>query len=162
MKQPTTMRRILVNLLAMSVCGFSLSPVLANDEDLSTREPVIAQCLKDRLCSCQDKGGDVYAEGLVVHCLFSGISVKAAYTYFLQHHTPTMSRLLTAQLPNRDKVVTRKDQDDASETVTIYYYTYARTGKRKIQVDYMNGSYGYTFTPKGANTALDFTYLSYN
>lgn len=134
----------------------------APDETPESREPVIAQCMKDKACSCKDLGGDVYDKGAIVRCIFDGLPVASTYDYFKKHHTPHLAKMLADQLPERNKTVVKKDPNTPTESVTVQYAVHERTGKRKILMDFTYGGLGYTFTPRGTGTSLDFIYLSYN
>jgi hypothetical protein len=147
-------------ILAMAL---SLGVILGSyaADDAEPTEPVIEQCQKDHLCTCEELGGDVYDEGLTIRCLFPNTSVEVLYAYFKKYHSPNMRTFLPPQLPKRDRTLRLKDPEEPGFKVTVYHYVYKHK-KHKIQVDYRNGGYGYTFAQQGSDATLDFTYNSYN
>lgn len=133
----------------------------ADEAEVYNREPVIKQCLKDRICTCQDMGGDVYNEGLKTRCVFDKHSVESVYSYFIRFHTPELSGLLLKEIPTQDRQLTKKDKNESSDT-EINYFVFKNTKKLKIDVDFIYAGYSYTFTPKGNDTILELVYFSYN
>lgn len=134
--------------------------VFADGKDISPKEPVILQCQQDGICTCGELGGDAYIDGLKIRCVFKNRPVKSTYAYFKKFHTPELSRFITEKFPLRSKHWSSRDIK-TSDNVDIDYTT-KRDGYLKIQIDFMNGGYGYTFTPEAENTVLEFLYFSYN
>jgi hypothetical protein len=133
----------------------------ANEVSIEDREPVIKQCLKDRICTCQDMGGDVYDDGLRVQCVFYDYTVESAYSYFVRFHTPKLSALLFKKIPTSNKHLIKKNKDTTSDTMVNYILS-EKNKNLKIEVDFIYGGYNYIFTPKGNDTILEFLYFSYN
>lgn len=133
----------------------------ANEANIEDREPVIKQCLKDHICTCQDMGGDVYDDGLRTRCVFYGYAVESAYSYFIRFHTPELSGLLLKQIPTHNKRIIKKNDDTGLET-EVNYTVSQKNKNLKIEVDFIYGGYNYIFTPKGNDTILEFLYFSYN
>ncbi len=137
------------------------SSAFADEVKVYDREPVIKQCLKDHICTCQDMGGDVYDEGSKIRCVFDKHSVESVYSYFIRFHTPELSGLLLKKIPTSNKHLIKKNKDIGSET-EVNYIVSQKNKNLKIDVDFIYGGYNYIFTPKGNDTILEFVYFSYN
>lgn len=133
----------------------------ANETNIENGEPVIKQCLKDRICTCQDMGGDVYDDGLRTRCVFHGYSVESTYLYFIRFHTPEPSEILLKNIPTSNKHLIKKNDDTGLET-EVNYTVSQKNKNLKIEVDFIYGGYNYIFTSKGNDTILEFLYFSYN
>ncbi len=133
----------------------------ANETNIEDREPVIKQCLKDHICTCEDMGGDVYDDGLKTQCIFYGYSIESVYSYFLRFHTPELGGLLLKKIPTNNKHFVNKNKDRDLET-EVNYIVSQKNKNLKIELDFIYGGYSYIFTPKGNDTILEFLYFSYN
>lgn len=133
---------------------------LAEEKDISNREPVIASCLRDKICSCQEAGGNVYEEGFKIRCIFRGKNIEQTYHYFSGHHTSEIAGLLPKEPIKKN--IKSINKNHRSEEIEISYSANQKNGKIEIKLDYIYGGYGYVFTPKNNNTILDFLYFSYN
>lgn len=150
-----------IPLLYFAITIFLFGCSVAESSNLNLREPVISQCTKENLCSCQDIGGDVYDEGFTVRCVFYNKGKSYVYDYFRKHHKAELARLLPEKPPSNSGKLT-KESDEKSESIEINYEVDASRNILTIRVDYMNGGYAYIFTPKGKDFNLDFVYYSYN
>lgn len=151
--------KIAISYLALFIISHT-NQALAEEKDISNSEPVIASCLRDKICSCREAGGNVYEEGFKIRCIFRGKNIEQTYHYFSGHHTSEIAGLLPKE-PIK-KIIKSKNKNKESEEIEISYSANRRTGKIEIKLDYTYCGYGYVFTPGNNSTILDFLYFSYN